>query len=304
MCEHRSDREEHPTQPTDDTIHAVATDVLQRLAAQLAGGQISASEGIARLALANAGGKQVESRNETSLRPLLRQWIRLLAEAEQNGILIPESEEEVQEAAQRHRIWAEECTRQEERDEAREEELLSFFYTEMADEWGAEVITDIEREPPEWKVAWERYKATGVSGLVGPVESQSLSQAADLKRAAQQGVIDLVRGRRGTAEVIAWKELLASLAPSRTEDEEVPLAERFATVRQKLRVAIDEERDRLAPQMARWELAMAAIERHRHRVEQGDPDREQLSGWQQQLLQELLRTGILEEIQRCETAES
>ena len=300
MCKHRSDREEHPTQPADNTIHAVTTDALQRLATQLASGQISAGEGVARLALAIAGGKKVQSRNETSFRSLLRQWVRLLAEAEQNGILVPESEEEMQEAAQRHRIWVEECNQQ----EAREEELFSFFYAEMGDEWGAEVITDIEREPPEWKVAWERYKATGVSGLVGPVESQSLSQAADLKRTLQQMVIDLVRSRRGAAEVIAWQELLASLAPSRTEDEEKPLAERFATVRQELLAALDEEMDRLDHVQARWEEGMAAIERHRQRVEQEDPDAAQLSGRRQELLQELIRTGVLEEIQRCETAES
>jgi hypothetical protein len=302
MPNYRSNQEEHPTQPADDTVHAPRSDALQGLATQLASGQIPASEGVARLALANAGEKKVQSRNETALRPLLRQWVALLAEAEQKGILLPESEEEVQEAAQRHRLWAEEGTQQEERNEAREEELFSFFYAEMADEWGAEVITDIEREPPEWKVAWERYKATGVSGLVGPVESSS--QAADLKRAAQQGVVDLVQGRRGAAEAIAWQKLLASLAPSRTEDEEVPLAARCAMVRQNLRVAIDEEQARLALQMARWEEGMAAIERHRQRVEQEDPDAAQLSGWRQELLQELIGTGIFEEIQRCETAGS
>jgi len=271
---------------------------LQRLATQLASGQIPASEGVARLALANAGGKKVQSRNETSFRSLLRQWGRLLEEAEQNGNLPPESEAEVQEATQRHRIWVEECNQQEER----EKDLLSFFCAEMEDEWGEEAVWDIEEEPPEWKVAWERYKATGSTGLVGPVESPS--QTADLQRAVQQGVIDLAQGRRGTAEGIAWHKWLTSLELSRTEDEKKPFTERFATVKQQLLAALDEEEARLAPEVARWEEGMAAIKRHRQRVEQEDPDAAQLSCWRQELIQELIRAGILEEIQRFETAES
>ena len=62
--------------------------------------------------------------------------------------------------------------------------------------------------------------------------------------------------------------------------------------------------DRLDHVQARWEEGMAAIEQHRQRVEQEDPDAAQLSGRRQELLQELIRTGVLEEIQRCETAES
>ena len=297
MCKHRNDHQEHPTGPADDTVHAAMRDALQELITQLASGQIPASEGVARLALANAGSK-ADSRNGTTLGTLLREWVRLLEEAEEDGSLAPESEEETQEAAQRHQIWVEECNQR----EAREEELFSFFYAEMADEWGAEVITDIERELPKWKVAWERFKATGVTGLVGPVESPS--QAADLKRALQQMVIDLVRGRREAVEVIARKELLASLAPSQTEDEEKPLAERFATVRQELLAALDEEEARLVPEVARWREGMAAIEHHRQRVEQENPDRERLSRWRQELIEELIRTGVLEEIQRYETAES
>ena len=296
MPNYRSNQEEH-TQSADNAAHAehARIESLQRLTTQLASGQIPASEGVARLALASDG-KKADSRNETSLRSLLREWMCLLEEAEQNGSLAPESEEEAQEAAQRHRIWVEECGRQ----EAREEELLSFFCAEMKDEYGEEALWDMEEEPPEWKVALERYKATGSTGLVGPVESQGLSQTADLKRAVQQGVVDLVLGRRGVAEVIAWQKLLARLIPPPAEDEERPLAERFAAVKKKLLIALDEEQARLAPQIARQGEGMAAIEQHRRRVEQEDPDRRQLSCWRQELIEELTRTGILGESQRVE----
>lgn len=60
----------------------------------------------------------------------------------------------------------------------------------------------------------------------------------------------------------------------------------------------------LASQSARWQEGMAAIEHHRRRVEQEDPDRGQLSDWRQELIQEFLRTGVLKEIQGFEVTES
>ena len=280
MSNYRSNQEEHPAQPADNAVHAghARIESLQRLATQLASGQIPAGQGVVRMALANAGRKEADPHDGTTLRALSRQWGRLLEEAERDGLLLESedevSEEEAQEAAQRHQTRMEECTRQEKRQEERDEERLSFFYAEMVDEWGPEAVSDIESEPPEWKVAWERFKATGQSGLVGPMESPS--QAADLKRAAQRMLIDLAQGRRGATEALAWQALLASLAPPRTEEDERPLAERFAAVQQARSAAMDEEEARLASRSARWEEGMAAIEHHRQRVEQEDPDRGQL----------------------------
>jgi hypothetical protein len=71
-------------------------------------------------------------------------------------------------------------------------------------------------------------------------------------------------------------------------------------VQQELLAALDEEEARLTLLQARWEEGMAAIEHYRRRVEQEDPDRGQLSDWRQELIQELLRTGVLREIQGFE----
>jgi hypothetical protein len=194
MMSNKNEYDEQPTQLPHKAEHAM-TDALQQLATQLASGQIPAGQGVARMALANAGRKKTDPHDGTTLCGLLRQQGRLEEEAERDGLLLESeeeaSEEEAQEAAQRHRTRMEECTRQEKRQEERDEERLSFFYAEMVDEWGPEAVSDIESEPPEWKVAWERFKATGQSGLVGPMESPS--QAADLKRAAQRMLIDLAQ---------------------------------------------------------------------------------------------------------------
>ena len=84
----------------------------------------------------------------------------------------------------------------------------------------------------------------------------------------------------------------------------VARAKHLARVRQELLTAVDEELADLAHEVARWEESLATIERQRQRVEEEEPDRAQLSQWRQELIQELIRAGILEEIQGCGTAES
>ena len=229
---------------------------------------------------------------------LLREYVYLLEIAEEEGTLPPERGEDPQQAAQRHQALREECTQQKQR----EEELLTFFETEMAAEGGSGTASKWEREPYEWEIVWERFLATGSTGLKEEPPPRRPVKTTELVRAAQQLLIDLAQNRLSTTEALAYQELIAHLMPSRTHA--AARARHLARLHQELSTEVDEEWDRLAPKIAWWDEVLATIERHGQRVEEEEPDRAQLSRWRQEWVQELIDMGFLEIAPYPERAET